>query len=183
MLKESLSKLEASMLQMNELLEAEQQEIERLQAELEKQHDRMYVKTSDETGIILWEKEYGLIHNSALTLQQEKARVFAKLNGGETATPSMLAGLVKQVIDADYVNIIEYPSEYYFEVWVGTRYLAENMQIARDAVDEARPAHLDFEFINALKRIDRSGLYIGIAGSMTKKIEVEVNTDGLYPDE
>lgn len=183
MLKESLSKFESSMQQMDELLEAEQQEIDRMHRELENQHARMYIKTSDDAGLLLWEKEYGLIHNSALTLNQKRARVSAKINSGETATPSMLAGLVKQVIDADYVDVIEYPSEDRFEVWVGTQYLAENMQIAKDAVDEARPAHLDFEFVNALKRIDRTGIYIGIAGSVTKKIEVEVDTDGLYPDE
>lgn len=183
MLKESLSNLESSMQQMDELLEAEQQEIDRMHRELENQHARMYIKTSDDVGILLWEKEYGLIHNNALALNQKKVRVLAKVNSGETATPSMLAGLVKQVIDADYVDIIEYPSEDRFEVWVGMQYLAENMQIAKDAVDEARPAHLDFEFVNALKRIDRTGLYIGIAGSVAKKIEVGVDTDGLYPDE
>lgn len=107
----------------------------------------------------------------------------ARMNSGETATPSMLAGLVKQVIDADYVDIVEYPAEYFFEVWIGTKYLAENLQIAKDAVDEARPAHLAYEFINALKRIDRMGMYVGIAGAVTKKINVEVCTDGLYPDE
>lgn len=183
MLKNSLSRLESSMRQMGELLDVEQQEMDRMHAELEKQHDRMYVKTSDETGIIWWEKEYGLVHNSSLTLAQKKARVMAKMNSGETATPPMLAGLVRQVIDADYVDIIEYPSEYYFEIWVGTQYLVENLQIARDAVDEARPAHLDFEFVNAMKRLDKMGLYIGIAGAVTKKIHVEVSTDGLYPDE
>lgn len=95
----------------------------------------------------------------------------------------MLASLVKQVIDADYVDIVEYPAEYFFEVWVGTQYIAENIQIAKDAVDEARPAHLAYEFINALRRTDKMGLYVGIAGSVTKKIHAEVNTDGLYPDE
>lgn len=183
MLKDSLSKLETSMRQMDELLEAEQMEIDRMHVEVEKQHERMCVKTADEAGIILWEKEYGLIHDSSLTLQQKRARVLAKMNSGETATPSMLAGLVKQVIDADYVNIIEYPAEYYFEVLVGTRYLADNMQIAKDAIDEARPAHLDYKFINELKRIEKAGFYVGVAGAVTKKIGVEVCTDGLYLDE
>lgn len=183
MLKNSLAPLESSMQQMGELLDVEQQEIDRLQAEVERQHDRLYVKTSDEAGIVLWEKEYGITHDSSLTLGQMKARVLARINSGETATPPMLASLVKQVIDADYVDIVEYPAEYFFAVWVGTQYIAENMQIAKDAVDEARPAHLAYEFINALRRADRMGLYIGIAGSVTKKIHVEVDTDGLYSDE
>lgn len=183
MLKDSLSRLESSMQQMSELLDAEQDEMDRMCIELEMLHERMYVSSSDETGIIRWEKEYGLIHNSSLALTQKKAKVIAKMNSGETATPSMLAGLVKQVIDADYVDIVEYPLEYYFEVWVGTKYLAENLQIAKDAVDEARPAHLGFGFINAMKRVDKMGMYVGIAGAVMKKINVEVDTDGLYPDE
>ena len=183
MLKESLSRLESSMQQMSDLLDAEQDEFDRLLKELEKLYARLYVKTSDEEGTIRWEKEYGLIHDSSLTLEQIKARVMARINSGETATKAMLESLVKQVVDADYVSIIEYPSEYRFEVWVGTQYIAENLQIAKDAVDEERPAHLAYEFINALKRIDKMGMYVGIAGAVTKKIHVEVNTDGLYPDE
>ena len=183
MLKESLSRLESSMQQMSDLLDAEQDEFDRLLKELEKLYARLYVKTSDEEGTIRWEKEYGLIHDSSLTLEQMKARVMARINSGETATKAMLESLVKQVVDADYVSIIEYPSEYRFEVWVGTQYIAENLQIAKDAVDEERPAHLAYEFINALKRIDKMGMYVGIAGAVTKKIHVEVKTDGLYPDE
>ena len=183
MLKNSLAPLESAMKHMGELLDVEQQEIDRLQEEVEKQYVRLCVNTSDEAGIILWEKEYGLIHDSSLTLGQMKARVLARMNSGETATKAMLESLVKQVVDADYVSIIEYPSEYRFEVWVGTQYIVENLQIAKDAVDEARPAHLAYEFINALKRIDKMGIYVGIAGTMTKKIQVEVNTDGLYTNE
>lgn len=183
MLKNSLAPLESSMKQMGELLDAEQNEIDRLLKELEKLYVRLYVRTSDEEGIIRWEKEYGIIHDSSLTLSQMKVRVMARMNSGETATKAMLESLVKQVVDADYVSIIEYPSEYRFEVWVGTQYIVENLQIAKDAVDEARPAHLAYEFINALKRIDKMGIYVGIAGAMVKKIQVEVNTDGLYPDE
>ena len=47
----------------------------------------------------------------------------------------------------------------------------------------ARPAHLDFDFVNAMKRMDKMGLYIGIAGAVIKKIQAEVDTDGLYLDE
>lgn len=183
MLKGSLSTLESSMQQMGELLDAEQQEMDLLQIELEKLYARLYVKTSDMTGIVRWEKEYGILHDSSLTLEQMRARVLARMNSGKTATPVMLESLVKQVINADYVSIIEYPAEYRFEVWVGTQYAAENMSIAKEAVDEARPAHLAFEFINALKRIGKMGLYVGIAGAVTKRMNVEVNTDGLYSDE
>ena len=150
MLRESLSPLESSMRQMGELLDAEQEEITFLLNELGKIYNRLYVKSADITGIRYWEDEYAIPHNDDLTIEQRRARVLAKINSSITATKKMLEDLVKQVLGANSVTIIEYPDEYRFVIYVDTKIFEENMKIADDAVDEARPAPLVYKFINSI---------------------------------
>ncbi len=182
MLKESLSPLESSMKQMGELLESEQAEIDLLLAELESMYKRLYVKSADTEGIRYLETEYAIPHNDALTIEQRRARVLAKINSSVSATKQMLEELARQVLGADSVTIVEYPSEYRFVIYVSTKSFEENMKIADDAVDEARPAHLAYKFINSIYRKYRCGLYVGTVGSVRKTLTEKVNTDGLDID-
>ena len=68
--------------------------------------------------------------------------------------------LVKQTLNADFVQIVEIPTEYRFIVYVQSKYLVENMNIADDAIKKARPAHLGYEFINSLIRQNNKRLYV-----------------------
>ncbi len=182
MLRESLSPLESSMCQMGELLDAEQEEIAFLLNELGKIYNRLYVKSADITGIRYWEDEYAIPHNDDLTIEQRRARVLAKINSSISATKKMLEDLVKQVLGADSVTIIEYPNEYRFVIYVNTKIFEENMKIADDAVDEARPAHLVYKFINSIYRKYRYIFYVGSVGCTRKVMTREVNANGLNLD-
>lgn len=182
MLWESLSPLESSMHQMGELLDAEQEEITFLLNELGKIYNRLYVKSADITGIRYWEDEYAIPHNDELTIEQRRARVLAKINSSISATKKMLEDLVKQVLGADSVTIVEYPDEYRFVIYVNTKKFEENMKIADDAVDEARPAHLVYKFINSIYRKYRYNFYVGAIGCTRKVTTEEVNVNGLNLD-
>lgn len=182
MLYNSLSPLEAEMKQMADLLGVEQEELNLLLKEIEKMYLRLRVKSADEDGITLWETEYGIQHNTALTIEQRRAKVLAKMNSGLSATKEMLENLVKQILDADDVKIVEYPAEYRFEIYVHTQFFEENMMIADDAVSEARPAHLAYKFINAIYRKYRCGLYVGVCGYSAKRIACEIDTEALNID-
>lgn len=182
MLKDSLSFLEAEMQQMKELLKAEQGEIDLLLLTLENIYKRLYVKKSDTEGLGYWEKEFGLLSNTSLAEEQRRAQILAKLNGSMAATKEMLENLVRQVLAADSVKITEYPGEYRFVIYVGTRCFVENMEIADAAVDEARPAHLAYKFINTLTRKYRYKFFVGMIGCTRKNFVGFVNTKGLNID-
>ena len=183
MLYNSLSPLEAEMKQMADLFGVEQEELNLLLQEIEKMYLRLRVKSADGDGIALWETEYGIQHNTALTIEQRRANVLAKMNSGLSATKEMLENMVKQILDADDVKIVEYPAEYRFEVYVHTQFFEENINIADEALSEARPAHLAYRFINALYRKYKCSSYVGLIGCVSKEITGEVKTDGLYTDE
>lgn len=182
MLKDSLSFLEAEMKQMKELLEAEQGEIDLLMLMLENIYKRLYVKTSDMQGLVQWEREYGISFNTALTMQQRRSQILAKLNSNMPATKEMLENLVRQVLNADSVSITEYPEEYRFVIYVGTQRFEENMGIADAAVDGARPAHLAYKFINTLIRKYKCNMFVGAVGCTRKIFLKLVDTQGLDLD-
>lgn len=182
MLHDSLSPLETEMKQMAELFGVEQDEMVLLMQALEKMYQRLYVKSADEEGLCLWEAEYGIWHNQMLSIEQRRAKILAKMNSGISATKAMLENLVKQILNADTVRIIEYPAEYRFEIYVHTQRFEENMMLAEDAVSEARPAHLAYKFINVIYRKYRCGFYIGIFGGIRKFTAGTVDTGGLNLD-
>lgn len=179
MLRDSLSPLETEMKQMSELFGVEQDELSLLLQELENMYRRLYVKSADEEGLCLWESEYGIWHNQVLSIEHRRAKILAKMNSGISATKTMLENLVKQILNADAVKIIEYPAEYRFEIYVHTQSFEENMMLADEAVSEARPAHLAYKFINAIYRKYRLGFYIGILGCVKKSIVGMIDTKGM----
>lgn len=181
-LKNALSPIESEMEQMSELLSAEQGEIDALIEAVMLMYQRLIVKLSDVDGITFWETEYGIIHNISLTLEERKAQVLARMNSRTSATKEILENLVKQVISADSVEIVEYPEEYRFEIYVGTDCFEEHMNIAEIAVDEARPAHLVYKFINSIYRKYKCDFYVGAVGSLKKSVTGLVNTEGLNID-
>lgn len=182
LLKDALSPLEAGMRQMQELLTAEQIEIDKLIATIENLYRGLYVKSSGIEEIEKWEDEYAILHDDTLTIEQRRSQVLAKINSGRTATREMLENLVKQILGANSVSIIEYPEEYRFVIYIGTDYFEEHMSIADAAVGEARPAHLAYKFINQLYRIYRCNLYVGMMGCVRSTVIGEVDTYGLKID-
>lgn len=182
MLHDSLSPLEAEMKDLAEVFQVEQDELELLLQELEAMYLRLYVKSADEAGVRLWEAEYGICHSEALPLEHRRAKILAKMNSGISATKEMLENLVRQILDADAVKIIEYPAEYRFVVYVHTQSFEENMMLADAAVSEARPAHLAYQFINAIYRKYRCGFYIGILGCVKKSMIELIDTKGMNFD-
>lgn len=163
MLKKSVPPFIAQMREMAELFGAEQPEIDRMITDLQELLQQFYIKSAT-YALEDWEDEFAIERNSALTLRQRRARILAKLNSNPPATVKMLENLVLQTLSANAVTIIEQPEEYHFDIYVNTDYLIETLDIADDAVRQARPAHLSYKFINRLIRNSVSRVYVGIGG-------------------
>lgn len=180
MLKDSLPKFIVEMKEIAELLDISQEEINKLMEEISKLTKQFYVKSAT-YSIDDWEKEFGIEKNSTLSLNQRRAQILAKLNTRPPATVKMIENLVKQTLNADMVTIIEHTEEYSFTIYVQSGYLIENMKIADEAVHKARPAHLNYEFINGIIRNTKKTFYCGIAGITIRTTEGEV-VNGIYTD-
>lgn len=181
MLHQSVTPLVAAMEEMAELFRVEQPEIDQLEDRLTNLARQFCIKTAT-YGLKDWEQEFGVQEDSRLTDEQRRAKLLGLLNTQTPASVLMLENLVQQILQPSGVTIIEHPAEYRFDIYVDTDYLIDNMLIADEAVRQARPAHLDYTFINHLQRTGKKILYVGIGGVEKKRVEGEVDIDGLFFD-
>lgn len=178
MIKDSLPKFIAEMKELAILLNASQKEIDAMEKYIGNMVRQFYISSAD-YSLNDWEKEFGIEKNSTFTIGQRRAQLLAKLNTRTPASIKMLENLVKKTLNADAVEITEVPEEYKFIVYVKSEYLIENMGIADAAVHKARPAHLNYEFINNIIRNQQKKIYVAVIGRTIIKKEGEVNTDGV----
>lgn len=178
MLKKSVPPFVARMREMAELFGAEQPELDRLEGILTELLAQFYIKTAT-YSLEQWEQDFGLVVDPELTLEQRRARVLAKLNMRMPATVKMLENLVRQTMGEENVRIEEHPAEYAFTVYVQEDKLSALLGIARKAVHDARPAHLNYKFIERLVRNSRIDLYGAGYGRFIHMSESDVDISGL----
>ncbi len=181
MLKDTVPGFVARMQEMAELFHTEQPELDRMKQELVDLVKQFYAKTAT-FSMERWERDLGLTVDSSMALEQRRARVIAKMNTRTPATVKMLENLVMQTLDADRVFIKEYPSDYSFVIYVEKEYLVE-LGIAAEAVYYARPAHLDYRFIQILIRNAQMEEHVGVYGMFLPVKDGETDVEGLYKKE
>lgn len=179
MLKKSVPPFVAQMREMAELFTAEQPELDRLEGILQELLAQFYIKTAT-YSLDMWEEEFGLSHDPTLTLQQRRARVLAKLNTRTPATVKMLENLVRQTMGEDIVWIEEHPEDYMFIVYVQEEKLSGLLGIAKDAVHAARPAHLNYRFIERLIRNSQADTWSAAYGRFIHMRHDALDDSGLF---
>lgn len=176
MLSQDVAKFVAQMKEIAEIFEVEQSEIDLLENNIQRTINQFYIKSAD-YSLADWENEFGIEINSNMSLAERRGRILAKLNTRTPATIQMIENLVQQTIGINAVNIIEYPNEYRFEIYVNTKDLSKTMYIADEAVYNARPAHLAYKFINGLIRNSQMTEYVGLVGCCIKTMRGTVNIE------
>lgn len=106
-------------------------------------------------GLDLWEQWVGLPVDRNSSYSARRGRIKAKLRGQGTTTAEMIANVVASFgYSADQVSVVEHPESYQFEVILAD--LAEapgDTAAITDAVNEIKPAHLDWWFTYELAQL------------------------------
>ena len=171
MLKDRLPQFVRGMKEMALLLGVDQEEIDRLEAFIEEMI-RQFCISSATYSIEDWEKEFGIEKNSTLTLGQRRAQILAKLNTRAPSTVKMIENLVIKVLGEQRVEVLEDYENYSFTIIINSDHVLENMLIAGEAVRKARPAHLNYGFINKIAQDSILQLYMAAAG---RKVVEEIS--------
>lgn len=179
MLERSVPSFVAQMAEIAELFGAEQPEIDRLTADLASLLDQFYIKMAT-YSLDIWEVEFGIDYDPELSTKQRRAQILGKLNTKAPATVKMLENLVRQVMGADRVWIVEHPHEYRFVVYVQEKKLSDLLGIAKTAVHDARPAHLNYHFIERMIRDSLTTEYVGAVGTTIKSTSAMADISRLY---
>lgn len=175
MLKDGLPQFVREMKEMAVLLGVDQEEIDRLEACIGEMTRQFWIMSAT-YSIDDWEKEFGIERNSTLTLGQRRAQVLAKLNTRAPSTVKMIENLVIKVLGEPRVEVTENCEDYSFIITVRSDCILENMMIAGEAVRKARPAHLNYGFINKIARDSLMQPYLAAAVRKVKETGYDVDT-------
>lgn len=125
-----------------------------LQADKDDVLAQLWVDTAT-WGLDEWERWVGLGIDRSRPYSYRRQRVKAKLRGQGVTTVEMLRGVVSSFgYRADQVEVVEHSDTYQFEiVLTGLAAVPGDVDPIRDAVNEIKPAHLDYWFTYELSRL------------------------------
>lgn len=104
-----------------------------------------YVRTADESGLAVWEKELDLPPGQAETIDERRARIISLLRGPGTATIRAIKTLAESY-DKGVIDVAEDYSTYTIIRFVDTTGIPSNIEDLKKIVREIVPAHLALEY-------------------------------------
>lgn len=167
-----------------ELLDAEQNELNRFGDYVELMRDQMFISTSN-LYLNRYEKAFGIANDDGLNDQERIGRVLAKLNTRTNSTKDAIKAVVTSITKCD-TDIEEHFNDYTFTIDV----LRSNEQIIniesiKEAVEIIKPAHLAFQvqmcFLLTIG-INVSTLVYHIAHDVCSDAGVDFDYAGETPD-
>lgn len=127
--------------EMNALLMAQGYEVGRFWYYLENYYEQVYVGSAT-WGLQRWEKVLGLATNLRKPYDSRRATIKARLQVCATCTPALLATLATTTTGVEAI-VVEDTANYEFTItFIGAYGVPMNMQVLKDAVEIAKPAHL-----------------------------------------
>ncbi|RKJ01308.1 DUF2313 domain-containing protein [bacterium D16-54] len=172
MLQDNITPLFAKTEQIRELFLVEQPEIDAMEQAVAGWIRELHIMTALNT-IELWENDYHLDHNTELTIEQRRVRVFAKKMQRKIPKRESIEDAIRSMLGASQVSIVE--GNCTFTVFVESMTLIDNLTIAEEYFRKVRVAHFGFLFINQIPRSYHMKKYFTPALVEHKKIKMEVN--------
>lgn len=116
-----------------------------LEHELSDLLDQCFISTAT-WGLTRWEQVYGLVTNMALTYEQRREILMAKLRGQGTTTSQMIRETA-ETFSGGEIEVIEDNPHYHFIVrFIGIKGIPRNMNAFIAMLEDIKPAHLSYSF-------------------------------------
>ena len=108
--------------------------------------DQLNVETAT-WGLETWERALGLTVDVSKPYDYRRSRIKSKLRGQGTTTVAMIQSVAESFSNGQ-VDVIEQPGAYHFDVkFTGTIGIPPNMDDLTAAIEEIKPAHLEYDYI------------------------------------
>lgn len=95
-------------------------------------------------GLTEWERFLALAIDESLQYELRRAKILAKLNQNMQVTPEQMAIIASSASGLE-AYVVENVADYTFRVELVSQGKYLNIQVVLDAINEAKPAHLDYE--------------------------------------
>lgn len=116
-----------------------------LEHELADLLDQCFILTAT-WGLTRWEEVYGLTTNMALSYEQRREILMAKLRGQGTTTAQMIKETA-ETFSGGEIEVIEDNPNYHFTVrFIGIKGIPRNMNAFISMLEDIKPAHLSYSF-------------------------------------
>lgn len=116
-----------------------------LEHELSDLLDQCFISTST-WGLTRWEQVYGVATNMALSYEQRREILMAKLRGQGTTTAQMIKETA-ETFSGGEIEVIEDNSNNHFTVrFIGIKGIPRNMNAFISMLEDIKPAHLAYSF-------------------------------------
>lgn len=121
--------------------------------------EQLFPSTTSGWGLELWERAWGIPVDRTMSDQRRRDRILAKVKGTGTATLEAIKAIAESF--APYpVEVVEESALYRFVIWyLGTIGEVEHKQDLINAINELKPAHLEWEIRYRIEQIS----YINVA--------------------
>lgn len=125
--------------------EANATELTTFKASLQDVLDQFFIETADYT-LARWEQELGLEVNENYNTEYRRTRVKARMRGQGTVTVKLIKNVSESFSNGE-VDVIEDNANSKFVVkFVGTMGIPPNIVDLQAAIEDIKPAHLDYTF-------------------------------------
>lgn len=121
-----------------------------------------------------WEKRYGITPGADWTLKRRREAVINKRKFNAPITPNKLSEMASSLVGVP-VDIIENTGKNQFTVFVRQNTTAEKFASAKEAIDEAKPAHLIYDIVIAVEHIVSVNNYVAVGTATKENYYVEVS--------
>ena len=121
-----------------------------------------------------WEKRYGITPGADWTLERRREAVINKRKFNAPVTPEKLSALASALVGVP-VDIIENTGKNKFTVYIRQNTTTEKFDSAREAIDEAKPAHLIYDIVIAEEHIVPVNNYVAVGAATKEYHNVEVS--------
>lgn len=129
---------------MTGIMKGDAEEIEAIRADIMRILSYFFVSTAPVDGIKLWEEELGITPAEGAGLELRRAQVQAKLQRPAIMTPKQIESIVNLFTKAGGAKVTEVPGRYHFHIKIPFGDLLWPTEM-KEAVEEAKPAHIGFD--------------------------------------
>ena len=148
-----LPKISLQMENVQDLLNSESKEIDRVKELLTEKINQLFISTAT-YGLDRYETILGLTTDTKLDRTERISRIVAKMLGQGTVNSKLIKNVADSFTNGE-VDIIEYPKESRFEVvFTSVIGIPTKIEDLTAAINEIKPAHLLFSYIYRYLRIE-----------------------------
>lgn len=122
----------------------------------------------------LWEERYGITPGADWTLERRREAVINKRKFNAPITPKKMSEMASALVGVP-VDVIENTGKNRFTVYVRQNTTVEKFASAKEALDEAKPAHLIYDIVIAEEHVIPVSNYVAVGTAIKENYYVEVS--------